>query len=200
MTIYRATAAWIPQARKIVRKFASGLQISEQEFLFPGTPTYPPYSERDNLGGSFVFPQPSISVNDAGISSSPVTAYGIWSTSAKEENKSKILKTGQARTITSGIDAGTGQQTSFTYFQEFQYLAARVQTRVACMSNNLTSPVAPTSVLSGDFIQISNLSEIDFNTSASWMLSQYEVQNYGEISEVTYVYEIVGSMSRTITL
>jgi hypothetical protein len=200
MTIYRATTAWIPQARKIVRKFASGLQISEQEFLFPGTPTNPPYSERDNLDGSFVFPQPSILVNDAGISSSTVTAYGIWSTTVNEKNESKILKTGQATTITVGVDAETGQQKSFIHFQEFQYLAARVQTRVACMSNYLISPVAPGSDISGDFIQISNLPGIAFTPSADWTLSQYDVQNYGEISEVTYTYEIVGSLSRTINL
>jgi hypothetical protein len=209
MTIYSATAAWIPQARKTVRKFASGLQITEQEFIFPGTPADPPKNDGETLDESFVFPQPSISVNDAGISSSTVTAYGIWSktsgppdffpVSVFEKIESKILKTGQA--VTNTVDQETQTTTQST--QEFKYLAARVQTKIACSTNDLQAPSSPSaSLLVGnnpDYCSIiTEPAGFGFSLQKSWVLVAYEVQNFGQISEVAYTYEVEAIYSRTV--
>jgi hypothetical protein len=193
MTIYRASENWIPQARKTVRKFASGLQITEQEFLFPGTPIATPKNEGDAFEGGFVFPQPSISTTDSSLSSCIVKSYGIWAT-VSEKIDSKILKTGTATTT-----QGTTQTT-----QEFQYLAARIQTKIAWPTNDMATPVPPDpSLLDGAnsdyFLPITLPTGSGFALQKSWVLSQYEVQNYGQTSEVTYTYEVQAQYSRTIT-
>lgn len=199
MLIFSSINNWIPQPDRTEARLASGLHVVRQSFVFAGTPTTSPYAEGDSWDGFKVYPQPEVSQSSAGIYSSTVTAYSIWtrlsgtppiSQAVFETTTSRLLKTGTL--LWSQTSGGTTTTTS----HEFEYLAPRVHTKIAAPTESLPAPSAPAPIYS-DAITVTRTPFSYDTQQRTWALTSYEVENFGDFSQVSYIYEIFAGLTKS---
>lgn len=204
LKIFSSINNWIPQPDRTEARLASGLHVVRQSFVFAGTPTTAPYAEGDSWDGFKVYPQPEITQSSAGIYSSTVTAYSVWQKlqgevlfDVFEQKTSKILKTGTLFYIkTSTSPEGQPIETTTTY--DFEYLAPRVHTRIAAATSTPPTPTQPGQIFS-NAITITRTPFLDCVENRSWVLSNFETENFGDFSIFSYTFEVLATLTKDET-
>lgn len=198
-TIFSSTSAWVPQPDRTETRLSNGLHIVRQSFRFAGTPTSAPYETGDSWEGFKVYPQPEFAQFSPGLFSSTVTAYSIWQRmagipptpfSVYQEKTSRILKTGILEWTQTDGDTTTIKNL------EFEYLSPRVYTQVAAATAALPTPSEPGLIYSNQ-ITVTRSPQVHNYQDKTWVLSSYEVENFGDYSVVSYTYEVLAKLYKT---
>lgn len=179
----------------------------------PPTPILPGVPDSQNL--AVVFPDPTIEITESNFTRATVNAYSVkliqapgalsYYPSPPRTQITKILKTGSAVTQRlTKIEPDEEEEPPpapiyklITETFSFEYLTNQVITEGTSWDQPL-SPASPRGSAGVDIIKFPPGFGRQHLYGESWKLSSYSVNNYADVYETKYSYEVVARMYRYV--